>query len=53
MLGPRRRREGHEALSHIEHFVRDEGIDCDFELCGRFYAAHSPRQFEALASSLD
>lgn len=30
-------------------FIRAEGIDCDFRVCGRFHAAHNAAQFEALA----
>ena len=28
--------------------IGDEAIDCDFRVSGRFHAAHSPRQYEAL-----
>lgn len=45
-------REGHEALAWVEDFIAREGIDCDFQVVGRFHAAHTPRQFEALAASL-
>jgi glycine/D-amino acid oxidase-like deaminating enzyme len=42
-------KEGHNALAWIEDFVRAEAIDCSFKVCGRFHAAHSRTQFEALA----
>ena len=47
------RREGHDALAWIGNFIAEEQIDCDFRICGRFYAAHSPRQYEALTRTLD
>lgn len=40
--------EGREALRWIGEFIRQEGIECGFAVCGRFHAAHSPRAFEAL-----
>ena len=42
---------GHEALAWIGDFVRAEGIDCDFRVCGRFHAAHSAKAFEKLRRS--
>jgi glycine/D-amino acid oxidase-like deaminating enzyme len=42
-------REGQSALAWIGDFVAREGIDCDFQVPGRFHAAHSPRHFERLA----
>jgi len=42
-------KEGHAALAWIGDFLRDEAIDCDFKVCGRFHAAHAPAQYEALA----
>lgn len=41
--------EGHRSLSWLGEFIEAEGIDCDYRISGRFHAAHSPRQFEALA----
>jgi len=43
------RAEGRAALDWIGNFVADEGIDCDFQRCGRFHAAHTPRHYEQLA----
>lgn len=42
-------KEGHNALEWIEDFVTREKIDCHFLVPGRFHAAHSPAQYEALA----
>jgi glycine/D-amino acid oxidase-like deaminating enzyme len=42
-------REGRAALEWIEEFVRAEGINCDFQRKGRYHAAHTPKQFTALA----
>lgn len=47
------RREGLNARAFIEELIRREGIDCDWEVVGRFHAAHNPKQYEALARSLD
>lgn len=46
-------REGQSALAWIEDFVANEGIDCNFEVPGRFHAAHSPKQYEVLSQSLN
>lgn len=40
--------EGRDALGWIGEFIRAEGIDCDFSVCGRLHAAHSPRTFDAM-----
>ncbi|MFO1079367.1 MAG: FAD-binding oxidoreductase [Reyranellaceae bacterium] len=42
-------RDGKSSLAWVEQFVADEKIDCDFRVVGRFHAAHTPAQFEALA----
>lgn len=42
-------REGQASLAWIGAFVAQEGIDCDFRVVGRFHAAHTPGQYEALA----
>ncbi|MBS0561344.1 MAG: FAD-binding oxidoreductase [Proteobacteria bacterium] len=46
-------RTGHASLAWTGAFIEQEGIDCDFSVCGRFHAAHSPRAYEALVRSLD
>jgi len=43
------RNEGETALQWIEDFVRTESIECDFARNGRFHAAHTPAQYEAIA----
>lgn len=42
------RQEGESALTWIETFVREEGIDCHFQRNGRFHAAHTPKHFDKL-----
>ncbi len=39
-------REGAQALQWIGEFVAEEKIDCAYNVCGRFHAAHSQRHFE-------
>jgi glycine/D-amino acid oxidase-like deaminating enzyme len=34
--------------SDLGEFVKQQDIDCDYRQCGRFTAAHSPRQFRQL-----
>lgn len=41
--------EGHRSLAWLGQFIAEERIDCDYRVSGRFHAAHSPRQYEALA----
>ena len=42
-------KEGHNSLAWVADFIAAERIDCDFRVCGRFHAAHSPAQYEMLA----
>lgn len=42
------RREGETALNWIEERIASLEIDCDFNRCGRYHAAHSPQHYEAL-----
>ena len=42
-------KEGQNSLAFIGDFIRDEKLACDFSVVGRFHAAHSPSQYEALA----
>ncbi len=42
-------REGHNALAWLGQFIAEERIDCDFEVTGRFHAAHNAAQFARLA----
>ncbi|MGE3966970.1 MAG: NAD(P)/FAD-dependent oxidoreductase [Dongiaceae bacterium] len=46
------RREGLAALAHIGAFIEAEKIDCDWQVTGRFHAAHNPRQYDAMAKAL-
>jgi glycine/D-amino acid oxidase-like deaminating enzyme len=46
------RREGIRALDFIAELIEREHIDCDWEVNGRFHAAHNPQQYEALAQAL-
>ena len=41
-------KEGRTALSWIGEFIRNEEIDCDFMVPGRFHAAHNSRAFAKL-----
>ena len=47
------RGEGRESLAWLGQFTREEGIDCDFRVSGRFHAAHSARQYQALVHQLE
>ncbi len=44
--------EGVESLSWIGEFVRQEQIDCDFKVVGRFHAAHNAAGFQDLVTGL-
>lgn len=44
--------EGRNSLAWVGDFVAAEKLDCDFRVCGRFHAAHSARQYEALVQRL-
>ena len=43
-------REARNALDWLGAFVEQQDIDCDYRQCGRFTAAHSPRQFQGLVN---
>lgn len=45
-------KEGHRALAWIGDFVAREGIECHFEVAGRFHAAHTPLQYESLSKRI-
>lgn len=45
--------EGIESLAWLGEFLREEGIDCDHRVCGRFHAAHTPARFETLARAAE
>ena len=42
--------ESRRALRWLGEFVDSNGIDCDYQRCGRFIAAHNPRQFDKLVA---
>lgn len=42
-------KEGQASLDHVSDFVRDEEINCDFAVVGRFHGAHTPRHYDLLA----
>ena len=42
-------KEGHNSLAFINEFISTEELNCQFRIVGRFHAAHSPAQYEALA----
>ena len=46
-------RELRAAYDSVGETVRSESIDCAYRVCGRFYAANSPRQYEELARELE
>lgn len=54
--GPKQARaiieDGREALKWIGQFVTEEGIACDFEVVGRFHAAHNEPAFRRLVAAL-
>ena len=43
-------REARNALAWVKEFIGNENIDCDLRQCGRYQAAHSPRQFRQLVA---
>ena len=45
--------EGKNALEFTGDFIRQEGLDCSYEVVGRFHAAHNAAQYEKLARSLE
>ncbi|MGO1120598.1 NAD(P)/FAD-dependent oxidoreductase [Rhodovibrionaceae bacterium A322] len=46
-------KEGQASLDYVETFVRDEKIDCAFEVVGRFHGAHTPGTYERLAREIE
>lgn len=46
-------REAALAIEHLDETIKSERIDCLFKRTGRYYAAHSPRAYEALAREVD
>jgi len=46
-------REARNALAWVKDFIGNENIDCDLRQCGRYLAAHSPRQFRQLVAEAE
>lgn len=44
--------DGRQSLKWIGDFVADEGIDCDFNVVGRFHAAHNEAAYKRLVAAL-
>ena len=45
--------EGKAAREFIYDFIRTEGLDCDFQMTGRFYGAIGKENYETLARSAE
>ncbi len=45
-------KDGQRSLAWIGEFIRDEAIDCDFGVVGRFHAAHNAVQFGHLVRAI-
>jgi glycine/D-amino acid oxidase-like deaminating enzyme len=43
---------GQESLAWLGAFVAKEKLACDFQVSGRFHAAHNPAQYEALGKRI-
>jgi len=43
--------EGVASLAWTGNFIREEGLDCDFRVCGRFHAAHSAKAFTQMVEA--
>lgn len=47
-IARRIRDEGHAARAHAEAVIARHGIDCDWQVTGRYLAAHSRKQYDGL-----
>lgn len=45
-------KEGQSSLRWIKQFIRDESINCQFEVNGHFHAAHNSRAYEKLCRAI-
>ncbi|WP_271274428.1 NAD(P)/FAD-dependent oxidoreductase [Aliamphritea hakodatensis] len=45
--------EGHRSLQWLGEFIEQAGLDCDFDRCGRFHAAHNASTFNKLSQRLN
>lgn len=46
-------REAALAIDHLKATIRTERIECQFRDTGRYYAAHNPRAYEAMAREVE
>lgn len=46
-------KDGQNSLRFMADFIRDNSLDCDFHVVGRFHAAHNAAQYEALAERVN
>ena len=46
-------KEGQASLDYVARFVRDERLDCGFEVAGRFHGAHTRRHFGVLSRACE
>ena len=44
--------EGKSALDWIGNFIKQENINCSFQVIGRFHGAHTPKYYEAMGRQL-
>jgi glycine/D-amino acid oxidase-like deaminating enzyme len=42
-------REAFDAIDHLRSIAGEDGANCDWQACGGFYGAHTPRHFERMA----
>ncbi len=45
--------EGKNSLQFTGDFIREEGLDCSYDVVGRFHAAHNVAQYEKLARAVE
>lgn len=45
--------EGRRAVAHLLRLVSEEGIACHHQQCGRYFAAHTPGNYESLGGECD
>ena len=45
--------EGKNSLQFTGDFIREEGLDCSYDVVGRFHAAHNSAQYEKLARAVE
>jgi len=44
---------GQASLDYIRNFIKQENIDCEFEVTGRFHGAHSHSAFKRMAAEIE